>query len=75
MKEPQDPFLFPKEENKQEEASVSPHSAKQLLEYSDDLVCNEVPRDVLASAECDDKPEEPSGYSEAQRHDNGDSDE
>lgn len=74
-KEPQDHFPFPKEENKPEEASVSPHSATQLLEYSDDLVRNEVPRDVLASSECDEKPEEPSGYSEAQRHHNGDSDE
>lgn len=75
MKEPQDHFPFPKEENKPEEASVSPPSAKQLLEYSDNLVCNEVPQDVLASAECDKKPEEPSGFSEAQRHHNGDSDE
>lgn len=55
MKEPQDHFPFPKEENKPEEASVSPHSAKKLLEYSSNLERNEVPQDVLASAECDKK--------------------
>lgn len=54
-----------------EEASVCPQSAKH--EYSND--CIEMPRGVLVSSECEKQPEEPSGYSEAQKHHTGDSDE